>query len=597
MAVTYQENWNLDALFPGGSRSAAFFDWLDTLHTDATVLAGKLNGLSAEDASVWVDTYLDLQQVSGRFSQASSYVACLTAADMGDAQANQLEKRVDALAAQMAGLNVQFDAGFAALPRAVQADSLSNPRLVEIRFSLEERLERVQMLLDPARETLIADLQVDGYQGWERMYYALLNTMAVPVVLDGRETSLSMGQAANRLAHPDRIVRNTVFTAWTETWRQHASLFAETLNHVAGFRLQTYRHRHWDNVLSEPVRENRIRPETLSTMWATVNLNKAPLVAYLKRKAQLLDLPALAWFDVAAPLPGGQQDIPFAQAAQFVVDQFSRFSPDMGAYAERALEQGWVEAENRAGKRTGAFCTRFPVSQESRVFMTYAGTVDNISTLAHELGHAYHGWLLRELPYYATRYPMGLAESASTFAEIIVVDAALREATDGQAKIALLDQKIQNTVTFFMDIHCRYLFETRLYERRAQGALTTDELCTLMEAAQQDAFCSSLGSYHPYFWATKLHFYDTSTPFYNFPYTLGYLFSSGLYARALADGPGFAKRYVDILRDTGRMSMEEVARVHLGVDLTEPEFWQSAIDVLLEDVHEFLRLTDSTALV
>lgn len=258
--------------------------------------------------------------------------------------------------------------------------------------------------------------------------------------------------------------------------------------------------------------------------------------------------------------------------------------------AETAFEHNWIEAEDRSGKRPGGFCTSFPISGLSRIFMTYSGTPGNVSTLAHELGHAYHGALVKELPALAQEYAMNVAETASTFAEAIVGDALLQRAQNDEEKLALLDDRLQRAVAFCMNIRARFLFETRFYDRRASGMLEAEELSELMVAAQKEAFGDALGSWHPHFWASKLHFYLTDVPFYNFPYTFGYLFSAGLVAVAERDGASFSKRYDELLRDTGVMTVEQLASHHLGVALDQSQFWKDAVARVVADVELFTEL-------
>lgn len=224
--------------------------------------------------------------------------------------------------------------------------------------------------------------------------------------------------------------------------------------------------------------------------------------------------------------------------------------------------------------------------------MTYAGTASNVSTLAHELGHGYHQHVVNDLPALAQEYAMNVAETASTFAEMIVSDAAVKAASTEEERLTLLEDKIQRSVAFYMNIHARFLFETAFYEERRKGLVSTERLNELMLSAQKTAFREALDQYHPYFWASKLHFYITEVPFYNFPYTFGYMFSTGLYAEALRRGAAFEDQYVALLRDTGRMTVEELAHKHLGVDLRKPDFWQQAMDLSVADVQEFLRLTE-----
>ena len=227
--------------------------------------------------------------------------------------------------------------------------------------------------------------------------------------------------------------------------------------------------------------------------------------------------------------------------------------------------------------------------------MTFGRTFGGVSTLAHELGHAYHAWLLRERPYFATGYPMALAETASTFCETLIMDAAL-DAAEGEEELALLGNIGDEAVAMLMNLRARFLFEVAFFERRERGPLTADELSELMVEAQREAYCDGLAAdgYHPLFWASKLHFYLTGMPFYNFPYVFGYLFSNGLSARARAEGPGFAAAYARLLRDTGSMTCEELAHRHLGEDLTRPAFWEAAVDRVLEVVPRFTRAAEQS---
>lgn len=187
---------------------------------------------------------------------------------------------------------------------------------------------------------------------------------------------------------------------------------------------------------------------------------------------------------------------------------------------------------------------------------------------------------------------MNVAETASTLAELIVADATLKEATTSEEKINLLDTKMQNAIAMFMNIHARFIFETNFYDARQKGLLSEDDITDLMLNAQKESYKDSLATYHPHFWASKLHFFIDDIPFYNFPYTFGYLFSMGIYAYANKQGKAFEDEYIALLQDTASMSSEELAKKHLGVDLTQPDFWQAAIDQVIKDVDEFITLTE-----
>lgn len=264
----------------------------------------------------------------------------------------------------------------------------------------------------------------------------------------------------------------------------------------------------------------------------------------------------------------------------------------MQQMAQKAFDEDWIEAEDKEGKRPGAYCSNLPESKQSRVFMTFSGSASNVSTLAHELGHAYHSHVMRDLPALNRSYAMNVAETASTFAEMLISDATVSAAESKEEKIVLLDSKISRAAIMFMNIHSRFLFEKRFYEARQSGLVSDKELSSIMEDAQKEAFLDSLETYHPTFWASKLHFYITGISFYNYPYTFGFLFSLGIYSKAKEEGKSFADDYRDLLRDTASMTTEDLAAKHLGVDLKQPDFWQSAINEILSDVDDYLDLTE-----
>ncbi|HLR41356.1 MAG TPA: M3 family oligoendopeptidase, partial [Virgibacillus sp.] len=453
-----------------------------------------------------------------------------------------------------------------------------------------EYREKAKDQLPADQEMLINDLAVDGYQGWEQMYDALVGNMHVEIEEEGEVNTYSVGQAANKLTDPNRAVRKHVYDQLAKSWSEQANLFGQTLNHLGGFRLQTYKHRGWEDVLKEPLEINRMKKETLDAMWTAITNNKQPFVSFLQRKAEILGLDKLSMYDVGAPLTASEKTSGYTEGANFILEHFRKFSPKLADFTQMAFEKRWIEAENRAGKRPGGFCTSFPDSEQTRIFMTYSGTSSNIATLAHELGHAYHQHVMNDVHGLNQRYAMNVAETASTFAEMIVADAAVKSAQNKAGKMALLEDKIQRSVAFFMNIHARFIFEQRFYEERKQGMVPVYRLNELMEAAQQEAYCDAVTDYDPTFWASKLHFHITGVPFYNFPYTFGYLFSLGIYAFAQKQDEGFEEDYIALLRDTGKMTVEELAMKHLHVDLTKPDFWEDAIQVCVNDVEEFLSL-------
>ncbi|NGM84754.1 M3 family oligoendopeptidase [Paenibacillus sp. 7124] len=591
--------WELDSLFPGGSSSPEFERFLSDLEKDIGTLADKVRAVQAPadlESTRSLDGVIDLlQSCTARLVQASEFAGCLGAQNQQDKGAVRLSGTVAGLSARFQGVTSEFENVLRQTGDEVWGEWMARPEIAPLSFVLSESRDLAREKMSPELESLALELAVDGYHGWSEHYETIVSSIAIPYSDEDGEKKLSAGQAFNKLHVNDNKARKEMFAKWEQAWEGVADYAADTLNHLAGFRLKLYERRGWDDVLKEPLSINRMTRESLDAMWDVIVKSKPVLISYLERKAKLLGLESLSWEDVEAPLAKSSGKIPYDRAAEEIVTQFRKFSPKLAEFAERAFDSDWIEVEDRPGKRPGGFCVSFPLINESRIFMTYSGTPSNVATLAHELGHAYHSFLLDDQPVLNQNYAMNVAETASTFAEVIVSDAQVKAADSDEEKLALLEEKIQNSVAFFMNIHARFLFETRFYEKRKGGLVSAEEISALMVEAQKEAFGGVLSGYHPHFWASKLHFYITDVPFYNFPYTVGYMFSTGLYRLALQEGPSFADKYDALLRDTGVMTLEDLVRKHLGVDLTRPDFWQGAADLILEDISAFLEMTKHLA--
>jgi pepF/M3 family oligoendopeptidase len=580
--------------FRGGSGSEEF----------AAHLAGVKDGivLFRKEVEAWVHQEASsesLKSLIGLFEenakslrQAGAFVSCLQAQNTADKKATELKGKVTDLSAKFQNALLEFDMKLVDIGEQKWKKMVEDPFLKELQFVLEERRERVAEKLPAEEEALITSLSTDGYHGWSQMYDLLVSSVKIPFVEDGEEKLLSVGQAANTFSNGDRHVRMRVFKEWEKAWGSKSDFFAKSLNHLAGFRLSVYEKRGWEDVLKEPIDLNRMKKDTLEAMWAAISENKQPFVNFLNRKARMLGLDQLSWYDLDAPIGNKEGKMTYQEGAEFIMNHFSKFGSEKARFARMAFEQQWIEAEDRAGKAPGGFHTFFPESGQSRIFMTYSGTLSNVSTLAHELGHGFHTYAMRDMHVLNRNYAMNVAETASTFAEMIVADAAIKNAASKEEKLSLLEDKIQRSVALLMNIHARFIFETRFYEERKQGIVSTSRLNQLMEEAQKEAYGDALAEYHPLFWASKLHFYITGVPFYNFPYTFGFLFSLGIYAEALTAGQGYEEKYIALLKDSASMTVEDLAKKHLKADLTQKGFWEKAVQLCINDVEEFLALTE-----
>ncbi|MGE7622392.1 M3 family oligoendopeptidase [Viridibacillus sp. NPDC096237] len=587
----YPEVWDLESIFAGGSNSKELRVQLDEIPVELEILQKAVSSIIVEDARSILDVLELMKEVYVNIGQIGSFISCLQAQDMTDKKASLLRGEISSLAASFAPIKLQFQQVLSGIEEKIWTALLATEELSQFKFTLNEWRDETKLKLSEQEENIISALKVDGYNAWGEMYDLLISDIKIPFIIDGEEKELSVGQANNLSSHPDAAVRQAAYEALEKTWTEKEEFFAKTLNHIAGFRLATYKKRGWDSVLQEPLQTNRMQPKTIDAMWGAIIDHKAPFAEYLKRKAELLNTSTIDWFNLDAPITASTETISYQEGAAFVIKNFGRFGKKLEAFATNAIENGWVEAENRPNKRPGGFCTGLPLTKESRIFMTYSGTMSNVATLAHELGHAFHSYALRPIHTLNTSYAMGVAETASTFAEMIVADAAVQEAKSEDEKIALLEDKIQRSVAFFMNIHARFLFETRFYEERESGIVPAQRLNEIMEEAQKEAYAGALNVAHPHFWVSKLHFYMTSVPFYNFPYTFGYLFSLSIYAKAKEEGSSFEDKYIALLQDTAVMSVEDLAMKHLGEDITEKTFWEKGIRICEQDVEQFLELT------
>ena len=596
--MTYSLNWDLDSIFSGGSDSPALNERLEQLEKQINTYYQSVNqwdhSVSTNDE---LTTLIKQQEtITEGFSQCNSYITALLSANVKDTQAKLLSGKLYALLPRWQSADTILSKKFAEISDNNWQTLLQTDEFSLIAFRMNEIRRDGHRLLSEAEENIINTLSLDGLNAWSSHYDTIVGTIVIPFEENGKVTDLSAGQAFNKMmGDPDPLVREKLFIAWEKAWQEKTSLLSDTLNHLDGFRLSTYKLHGMNDYLQKPLEYNRLKKETLDVMWATIQKNKQPLVDYLTRKANLFGKEKMEWQDQDAPIILGdlkEKTFTFDEAASFIIENFQKFSPKMATFAQSAFEKSWIEAEDRPGKRPGGYCTELPETQESRIFMTYSNSVNEVATLAHELGHAFHSSVMWDLPALHRDYAMNVAETASTFAELIVADATLKAAKTKEEKINLLDTKLQNALAMFMNIHSRFIFENRFYSARQEGLVSEEEITQMMVEAQKEGYHDALATYHPHFWAAKLHFFIDDVPFYNFPYTFGYLFSLGIYAYANKKGTSFEQEYIELLRDTASMTTEELAQKHLGVDLTKPDFWQAGIDMVLEDINSFMTLSE-----
>jgi len=479
------------------------------------------------------------------------------------------------------------------VPDAFITTLLAQPGMDDLAFYLTHQRRRRDFLLSVAEEKLITGLAVNGLHSWGNLY----DDLAGDLKCDIEGKSVGLAKAANLLSHPQRQTREAAWQGIRSAWISREKTAATLLNSINGWRLEEAKYRSHIremHYLDKSCHESCIERQTLDTLMATTYEQRSIGQRALKAMAQVLEIDCMAPWDQMAPAPAAEteSDISFEEAIALIAAAFSRLSPEMGEFAVMMAEQGWIDAQPTPNRTTGAYCTGFSTPREPRIFITYEGTMTNVMTLAHELGHAWHNWVMRDLPIMQTSYPMTLAETASIFAETLVRDALLAKANTPAEKLAITWQNAQSAASLLVNIPARFEFEKRLVEARKTGFVVADALKQMMADSWQVWYEDSLSSYDDMFWASKLHFSISQIGFYNYPYLFGYLFSLGLYAQQETYGDRFNQLYIDLLRDTGRMTAEAVVQKHLQQDICQPEFWQASLAIVDGAVRQFEQLVN-----
>ncbi|MDP4550089.1 M3 family oligoendopeptidase [Alkalihalobacillus macyae] len=597
MEKSYPKEWNLDKIFNGGGKSSQFLQHIERLEDLILELEGNgvkffISSIKKSEISNVGHLLKEIANIRLNISEANSFITCLIAQNPKDQDASSLRGNVAQIDSRFEKVISEVKKVLSNIEEDVWRDILEIKGLENYKFILNEWREEADSNLSEEELSLISDLMVDGYHAWGHFYKDLVSSITVKVRVDGKEEGLSVGQAINLRSHHDEEVRKEAHYALESIWKEKEELFSKVLNHIVGYRIQVHNKRGMKNELEEPLQKNRMKEETLKTMWSVISTYKQPFSKYLERKAEMMGDSSMKSYNFWSPITKNDQEMDYVKAASFIIKHVSKFGNELESFVKEAFNEGWIEAEDRPNKSPVPFCASFPVTGESRVFMTYSGSFIDVLTLIHELGHAFHNYAMRSVEGLNKQYPLSIAETASTFSEMIIFDASMKNTKFKEEKLFILDEKLKRSVMNFMNIHSRFLFEQRFYEERKGGIVSPKRLNQLMEESINEAYEDSLDQPSIYSWVWTPHYYITQSPFYNFPYTFGYLFALGIYAKAKEKGKGFEEDYLRLLRDSGSMNVEDLVMKHLGEDITSKEFWEKGIELCLKDVEEFIELTE-----
>jgi len=488
---------------------------------------------------------------------------------------------------KLAQLETRFTAWIGSLD--VEALITRSPAVQDHAFALRIARQESAHLMSPAEESLAAELKLTGGTAWNKLYNTTTSQLTVRVERDGTIEALPVSIVRTLAFERERKVRRAAYEAELDAWGSVAAPLAAALNSIKGEVNTLAGRRGWASPLDAALFDSRIDRQTLDAMLGAARESFPIFRRYLHAKARALGLPKLAWYDMFAPIGQSTRVWEFDEGANFIVDHLGRYSQKMGDYAGRAFRERWIDAEPRPGKRDGAFCMRLR-GDESRILSNYKPVFAGVSTLAHELGHAYHNLLTAHRTPLQRQTPMTLAETASIFCETLIRQAVVEESSEAD-RLAILESTLENATQVVVDISSRFLFEQRVFEARRERELSVDELCRFMLDAQRATYGDGLDeeALHPYMWAVKGHYYIPDLSFYNFPYMFGLLFVLGLYARYREDPQSFKTSYDELLASTGLADAATLA-LRFGIDVRTPDFWRSSLDVIRRDVERFEQL-------
>ncbi|GAJ72333.1 oligoendopeptidase F [Vibrio sp. JCM 18904] len=561
-----------------------------------------LNKQSADCGNVEImqNAILTNEAASRLAGTVANFASCYASVDATNAEAKSLLGKMTRIFSELSQAFSPFDLTLTHADEEFILRVLDheNPDISGQAFSILNSRKLADTRLSNAEEQLLAAMSVDGKSAWGgNLYDNLTGSLKVKLeYTDGKSEELGFSQAASILYGSEFERQEAAWRGVQDAMQTHQESFAAILNALAGWRLTENKKRSTKrevHFLEPSLHGSRIQAETLNAMMTVAKDSRAIGQKAGLLMAQVHGLDEMKpWNHLAAmpALSGEAKVYDFDEAIDVICEAFETVNPEMSEFVRLMVQNGWIDAAPNANKRLGAYCTKLPATRTPLVFMTWSGSRSDLMTLAHELGHAFHNWVIRDLPLCQTYYPMTLAETASIFAENIVRDHLISKAESVDEKLEMLWEELSSALALMINIPVRYEFEKSFYERRQDGELTADDFCELMSETWKEWYGDVMSEPDPYFWASKLHFSIDSVSFYNYPYLFGFLFSKGIYAQRETKGEAFYTDYINLLRDTGCMMAEDVVEKHLSMDLTQPTFWQQSVELVREKVDEFERL-------
>jgi len=553
-----------------------------TSTAEPEVLAGHLDKLVER-----------LNQIYLKAGTIGAYLHGCVATDSYDAEAMRMNSRFGIIMVQVQNVSTKLEAWLGkiskALPQALAIDGSAKAHS----FFLKEAAEQSQYLMSEAEEMLAGELSLSGARAWSQLQGTVTSQKIAEIELDGEVKTLPMPAIINLHGHPDEDVRRRAYEVEMQAWETVKEPLAASMNGIKGTVNTLNRHRGRKDALHSALDMARIDRQTLDAMMGAMQDSFPMFRKYFRAKAKRFGQEQLPWWNLFAPTGKAGQTYTFAEASNLILKNFAVFSPELKGFAQGAFENNWIDAEQRSGKRGGAFCMSVPGVKGSRILCNFDGSLDQVMTMAHELGHGFHNYCMFQADKTELQRltPMTMAETASIMCETIVFNAIVSQVKDPQEELAILETALISDSQVIVDIYSRFLFEKEVFERREKSDLSADELCEIMEKAQKATYGDGLDEryLHKYMWTWKPHYYSAGLSFYNFPYAFGLLFGVGLYAIYKERGEAFIPEYKQLLASTGEGTAADLAK-RFGIDIRERKFWEQSLKVIEGRIDRYIEL-------
>jgi len=579
-------HWDLSTVYPALS-SAEFIAGEASIRNqleqaDALLTkAGSSEPANAAELATTLGGLVDaLNDLIRAMLTHGSYINAFITTDSRDAAARRKLSEFEQVQVRYEQVYTRFRAWVGSLGDALEKSLHLNQTVERHAFILREIAEQARYMMSEAEESLASEMSLSGGNSWGKLQGTVTSQLSVPFELDGETKSLPMPALINLRTHPDESVRRSAYEAENAAWDSVREPLAAAINGVKGEAVTLNRKRGRTDALHAPLDAARMDRATLNAMLDAMRDSFPMWQRYFLAKAKRLGKEKLAWWDILAPVGKTETNYTWEETRAFILQNFATFSPDLAAYAQRAFDENWIDAEPRTGKRGGAFCMGVPGIKESRILTNFDGSLDQISTVAHELGHGWHNECIYQSgkTMLLSRTPMTLAETASIMCETIAMQAVLEKAASAQEELGILENLLSGQAQVIVDIYSRFLFEQELFTRREQSEVSADELCDMMARAQTATYGDALDEQYlqKYMWTWKPHYYSARLSFYNFPYAFGLLFATGLYAIYQERGAEFVPDYNALLASTGEAPAAELA-ARFGIDIRTRDFWDASL--------------------